>query len=165
MSWKRRPEPINKKKKKKSKDMHQRLRQPIKDSEVSPSEKKPVRSALPHLNPFYCLRVLMVQYTNGSSRSSSSQPSIMESQPPVSQRESQPPASQQDSSTNRQYRDASRHGSLSVSQLTDDYTETQMEQDMEIILDEVTATRRSRANGSSSADGDSADSERPAKRQ
>jgi len=89
----------------------------------------------------------------------------MESQPPVSQRESQPPASQQDSSTNRQYRDASRHGSLSVSQLTDDYTETQMEQDMEIILDEVTAARRSRANGSSSADGDSADSERPAKRQ
>jgi len=98
--------------------------------------------------------------------------------------QSQPPVSQRDSSTQRHYRDASRHSNLSSSQLTDDYTDTQMERDMDSILDEVTAARRSRANGSShadgdsadsacrsrakgssSADGDSADSERPAKRQ
>ena len=96
----------------------------------------------------------MTRHTNGSSRSGSSQP-FMQSQPPLSQQNSSPPW---------QHRDAPRHSSLSSSQLTDNYTDTQMEQDMETILDEVTTACRSRANGSSSADGDSADLERPTKR-
>jgi len=72
--------------------------------------------------------------------------------------QSQPLVSQQDSSTQWHYRDASRHSNLSSSQLTDNYTDTQMEWDMDSILDKVTAACRSRANGSSHADGDSADS-------
>jgi len=43
--------------------------------------------------------------------------------------QSQPPVSQWDSSTQWHYRDASRHSNLSSSQLTDDYTDTQMERD------------------------------------
>ena len=76
----------------------------------------------------------------------------------------QSPLTQRASSSPWQHRDAPRHSSLSSSQLTDNYTDTQMEQDMETIFDGVTAARRSRAYSSSSADGDSADSERPTKR-
>jgi len=81
----------------------------------------------------------------------------MQSQPLVSPRDCSTPVP-------RHYREASGHSSFN--QLTqDDYTDTQMERNMEGIFDEVAAARRSRANVSSSAEGDSVDSERPAKQQ
>jgi len=115
-----------------------------------------LRHPTPHLTPFYYLQVLMAWYTNGSSRSSSSQWSTMQSQPLVSPQDSSTPIPQY-------YREAS--GPSMFSQLTQDsYIDTQMERNMEDIFNEVTAVCRSRPNGSSSTDGDhSADLERPTK--
>jgi len=69
------------------------------------------------------------------------------------------PVSPQDSDAPQQNRDASGHSSSS--QLIDDYTNTQMERDMESMLEEVAASRRSRSNGSGSTQ--ETGSERPTK--
>ena len=79
--------------------------------------------------------------------------------------QSRPLVSPQDCSTPApwHYREVSGHSSFNQL-IQDDYTDTQMEHDMEGIFDKVAAAYRSRANVSSSAEGDSIDSERPAKR-
>jgi len=51
------------------------------------------------------------------------------------------------------------------SQLIEGYTDSQMVRDMRSMLDKVTTARRSRANGSSSAQEDGDGLERPAKQQ
>jgi len=90
----------------------------------------------------------MAWQTYALSRSSSSQSSSMHV-----------PVSLWDSNAPQQNRDASGHSSLS--QLINNYTNTQMERDMESMLEEVAASRCSRSNGSGSTQ--ETGSERPTK--